>query len=329
MNVHMRKFPRPALRAAVSFFIAVFPVFHGSIAGAASAPALLDRVVASVNDDLITWSEVHEAAVLDGTAADKKPEAEVLQDLIDRKLVVQQALKEGVRITNAEVRQAVDDIRNKYGMNEREFLAALKTQGISMERYKRRIAEELTISRYLYRIIRAKIVVPETDITKTLAEEGLTPEGVEEIRLRMIVLRTDSQRDKAAAMDLAEKIRSRAAGGEDFGDLARTYSDDPSADDGGDVGYIRKGTIQPEIEARAFAMEPGTVGAPFSVGDRVYILRLDGKRNNDAEYRKRRAEILKKKTDEVFTTRYRETINSLRRQASIELFSSNRELVKK
>jgi len=281
------------------------------------AGTLLDRVVATVNGDVITWSEIQEAKTL-SSAAEGLDDDVVLEELIVRRLLLQEAEKTGTRITEDEVNGAIGDIQAKFGMTDSQFQEAIRAQGTSFERYRKRIREEISISRYLYRTIRANIVVPEKDIEEALQREGFDSKGVEEIRLRMILLSTGSKRSIEEATSLGREIHDRIEKGEPFEELAREYSDAPSSDGSGDVGYVRRDNIRSEIADVAFAMEAGTVSDPFVAGDAVYILRVDGRRNDDEAYRRRRAALLNEKSEKIFQAKYREHIRELRNSASIE-----------
>ena len=117
-----------------------------------------DRIIAVVNDDIITSSELK-------TADTKVFQSTSLSFLIEKKLQLQAAKKKGVSVTNAEVDEALDDIKkmNKF-TSEEEMKEALLKEGISIEDYKREITEQLIILKIVNREVKSKISVSDKDI---------------------------------------------------------------------------------------------------------------------------------------------------------------------
>jgi len=134
----------------------------------------------------------------------------------------------------------------------------------------------------------------------------------------MIMLEPKPGRTAADALETAKGIATRIRNGEDFQDLSREFSDAPSSDAGGDVGYVREDMLKKGIAEIAFGMEAGTVSEPFLLDDTVYLLRVDGRRVNDASYRARRAELVTERTEEAFRAHYAERLRELKSHASIE-----------
>ena len=123
-----------------------------------NAYATEDRIIAVVNDDIITSSELK-------TADTKVFQSTSLSFLIEKKLQLQAAKKKGISVSNAEVDEAVNDIKkmNRFTSDE-EMNAALLKEGISVEDYKREIREQLIIMKLVNREVKAKISVSDKDV---------------------------------------------------------------------------------------------------------------------------------------------------------------------
>ena len=147
--------------------------------GAPPRGMILDRVVASVNDEAITLSEVQE----EGQPVIRKifqdfvgPERErrveeaqqrLMDDLIDRRMMYQVAKQDGLTPSPAEVQGAIDELkRNNNVTDETHFRALLKAEGLTVEQIRRSIAERLAIGRLLIRQIRSSIILSEDELLK-------------------------------------------------------------------------------------------------------------------------------------------------------------------
>lgn len=132
--------------------------------------------------------------------------------------------------------------------------------------------------------LRSQIEVPDEELQAYYDEHVDDFTREEQVRARHILLRVGADRDEAAATALAEELKGRLAAGEDFAELAKEYSEDPSnAERGGDLGFFGRGAMVPEFESAAFGAEPGTVVGPVVTDFGVHLIDVMSKNQGGAQ----------------------------------------------
>src|SRR5208337_3132903 len=156
-------------------------IITAGFASVAQSSILLDRVVAIVNKEVITWSDLYREMEFDAsdqvrTMKDvdrrrffKENEISFLENLIDLKLQLQEAAKVEITTTDADVAAAVKNIKNKYSMTDEIFNETIKKDGFTLETYQKKLREQITVSRVVDQEVRSKILVTERDIDVYLA----------------------------------------------------------------------------------------------------------------------------------------------------------------
>ncbi|MEW6599734.1 MAG: SurA N-terminal domain-containing protein, partial [Nitrospirota bacterium] len=245
-------------------------------AGTAAGPVLLDRIVATVNDEIITWSDLMNVILIDGRQVldrlsgeerEKKireAERPVLNSLIEMKLQLQEARKMNLDVSDPEIRGAIDEIMTKYGLTEEKLMESLKAEGLTREDYEARLTDQILLQKVINYAVRNNVVVSDGEIEKYYNEHISEFDGGEKIRIRQIffALPQDSARKEEIEIK-AREIEQRIKAGEDFTQLAAEFSEDPSRAFGGDLGYISTGTAMKEIEDAAAPLNKGEVSSPF------------------------------------------------------------------
>ncbi len=293
---------------------------------------LLDRIVAVVNGEVIAWSELMEfipAQMLESVEtlpAEKKEmaisliESESLDKMIEARLQLQEAKRLRLSVGDAEVDAAIDDIKAKYELNDDDLLKTLEGQKLTFERYRSNLKEQLIVSRVVNDVVKSKVVVSEEEVDERLKEEypELVP-GKSEARLRLICLKHGAERTEQEAMELADEIKKRCEAGENFDELAKLYSSDPSAESGGDLGFVRRGTILPEIEDAAFSLDAGGISDPLNIDDSVWLIMAESFKDQTSEIYARKEIIRNQLRDSGFQKQYRTWLARLKGRASIEI----------
>ncbi|HSB51160.1 MAG TPA: peptidylprolyl isomerase [Dissulfurispiraceae bacterium] len=294
----------------------------------AEGAILLDRVMAIVNKDVITWSEVYKnmefeaADVVKGMSEDdrrrffKENERAFLEKMIDLKLVLQEASKIGISAGDEDVRKAIEGIKKKYGMNDEQFAESIAREGFTVEDYKKKLAEQITTGRIVEQEVRSKVLVSEKDIDAYLEEHPDLQSQSEGFSLSRIFLRKADERSKVdeKALDIYSRIKS----GEDFGLLARQYSEDATAKSGGDCGFLKKAEVSPEFLSVLSTMKPGEVSEPFWTATGVYIVRLDAVQEFKGPQELRES-VRQRLTQEGFEKEYKNWVKGLRERAYVDI----------
>jgi peptidyl-prolyl cis-trans isomerase SurA len=296
---------------------------------ASDAAVLLDRVVAVVNKEVITWSELYK--MMENEAADqvralkeeerlkifKDSEAAFLEKLIDIKLQIHEARRLGLDVTTEEVTEAVENIKKKYSLTDNALEESLKKEGLSFEGYKKRLSEQIVISKVVSQQIRNKVVVSEEEVKKYMEANKESFTDGETFKIKQIFLgRPKDDADIKVIEDRASIIIQRLKAGEDFSLLAEEYSEDPSGKLGGDLGFIKKSQMAKEFIDALNSMKVGEFSNPFWTEKGLHIIKLEEKVAEQSTDEARES-VLKQLTESQFSERYKSWIKGLREKAYI------------
>jgi peptidyl-prolyl cis-trans isomerase SurA len=295
------------------------------------AAILLDRVVAVVNKEVITWSELYKVMEFEATTQIKnlseaeraklfkESEASFLETLIDMRLQLQEARSFGLEVTQEEVKETIENIQKKYSMTQTDFIDSLKKEGLSFDDYQKRLSEQILINKVVNYQIRNKIVVSDAEVKRYMEANREAFSGSETYKLRQIFFqKPEGTMDKKPIEEKALEIIKRLKAGEDFSALARVYSEDPSGRLGGDLGFVNKDIMAKEFVEVLSGMNVGNFSMPFWTVKGLHIIKLDDKvsaQNID----KVREDVRKQLTEEQFSEKYRSWIKGLREKSYIEI----------
>jgi len=268
------------------------------LAAAPPAPSgrVLNRVAALVNGEVVTLRDLEDRAGPEWKAMEQmspgpereKVRAKVLREayeavLFDR-LVDAQARELQVDITDAEVDVLVEDAKQRNKLDDEGLDRALQAEGLTRAKLRERYRRDLKTQR----VIRAKYgsrIVPSEEEVRAYYQEHQREFAVgEEVRARHVFLLLSAEApaaEVARVKALADRAVARLQAGEDFAAVAREMSQGPTAREGGDLGWIRRGVVQREVEAAAFALEAGKVSPPVRTRQGIHVLRVDERRGGE------------------------------------------------
>jgi peptidyl-prolyl cis-trans isomerase SurA len=261
--------------------------------GATPEPRLLDRVAAVVNGEVVTLSELRERAGEDYAAAARMPAGprrdKAVGDALRRawelvlaeKLFHAQAAALGVEITDQQVDVAVEDIKKRNGFDEQKLTQALAEAGLTRQAFRAQVRRDLEGFQILSYKVRSKVKVSDQDVENYYRQHPQEFEGEEERHVRHIFVPLAEDASPAAAEKAqarAQEALRRLAAGEDFGAVAREVSRGPGAEEGGDLGWMRRGTIQKRLEDVIFALADGQVSKPTRVGPGLHVFKVEARR---------------------------------------------------
>ena len=292
------------------------------------AAVLLDRVVAIVNQDVITWSELYKAMEADASPKVKElrddekrkifkeNETFFLETLINVRLQLQEAKNMGIRVSDEELQEAIGNIQKKYSMSEAAFGESLKIEGFTYAEYKKRLREQIIISKLVNMEIRNKIVITDEDLNKFVAENKEILENTERYKISQILLKKQKDTDNSKIEEKAGELLRKIEQGGSFSDLAQQYSEDPSAKAGGDLGLLKKSQLNKIFIDILSAMKPGDVSKPFWTESGLHIIKLESRAEakNKDEAREEAKNIL---INKIYAERFNAWIKSLREKSFI------------
>jgi len=261
----------------------------------AQAVVLVDRIVAVVNKDVVTYSELNEAVGMaqrqlerQGTAAPERAllERQMLERLILDKAQLQLARETGIRIDELSLDRAVERIAQSNNMTLADFRRALEGDGVSFDAWRNEVRQQMIMTRLREREVENRVQVSDTEVDLFLEQQKNRPQESEEFNLSHILVRVPegaSPERIRAARERAEKAVAEARSGESFARVAASYSDAPDALQGGALGW-RTHERMPELFAEAvMKMKPGEVSEPLRSPAGFHIVQLLDKRGAGAE----------------------------------------------
>lgn len=248
----------------------------------------MDRVIAKVNDEIITLSEVQERTVrelgrLRSIENENIPVVEdimrkVLNRMIEDILILGQGKKIGITISDDRVLAALDEIKNTNSLTDEELIAMLEAESQTLEEYKDTIRDQILLSKVISIEIKNRIVVSEKQILRYYEnnkKEFWQAGKVKASHILFLMDETLTQTEKNTKEALAEKVLQKIREGVDFVDLAKAYSEDVSADSGGDLGELERGKMVPELERVVFSMREGEVSGIVRSPYGLHIIKVN------------------------------------------------------
>jgi Parvulin-like peptidyl-prolyl isomerase len=298
---------------------------------------VVDRIIAVVNDEIITLYEFNAAFEPyrknientykgdDKEAVIKQTKDAFLQRLIDSVLIEQEAKKSGagIIVKDEEIMEVIQDMSNKQKLSMQDFLKGIAKEGNSIESVKKEIRGQMIRARLLRREIKSKILVSDEEIGEYYNKNRQDYEGKETVRIKQLLLLLPPNADKnikAKMKNEAQQLHKRVMNGESFDLMIVKYSQGPAAAQGGDVGFIGRGTIIPEVEAVAFSLPVGQVSEVIESSVGFHIIQVVDKKGAGLKpIAAVREEIKTKIEDEKLDKKYDEWIASIRAKSHIEI----------
>ena len=284
-----------------------------ALPAAAREALLVDRVVAVVNKDVITLTELAERT--ERAAADLRrqriaaPERAVLQRQVLERLVLdkaqlQLAQSTGMRVDELQLDRAVQRIAQNNGMALSEFRRALERDGVDFERFRADLRQQILLARLREREVDDRVQVSEAEIDAYLEEHKASLASAVEYDVAHILVRVPEQarpEQVEQARARAARVREEARAGADFARLAASHSDAGDALQGGALGWRAPGRL-PELFAEALrSLQPGAVSDLLRSPAGFHVVKLLGRRGagDAAPVTQTRARHILVKTNEI------------------------------
>jgi peptidyl-prolyl cis-trans isomerase SurA len=243
---------------------------------------VVDRVVGVVNDEVILLSELEETGktffqkIIDSTPEAQRQEAlldgrnQVLDSLIEKKLIGQKAKTNKISISDEEFKKAFDQMVLRSGLSKEQFVDKIKQSGLTMEAYEKNFRYQLLENKLISYDIRSKIVITDAMVKEYYdnhAAKQTMKDGYYLLQMGFTWGQTpDAQKsapnmyaDKVDAKQRAERIHKLVKEGQDFKELAKKYSNLPSAKDGGDIGIFQEDDMMADMKEAVIHLKPGQI----------------------------------------------------------------------
>jgi len=302
------------------------------ISGVFVRPAAADnKILVVVNDDVITEQDLSvgfnqivadlqkEYSGNELKAKTEEARKEYLNQMIEDKLILQEAKRRGVIVDESEIEDRFKEVKSKFP-SEEVFYSEVQKAGLSTEVLKKRYKDNIMMGRLVSHEVKDKVVVTPFEIEqyyKEHSQELISPEAV---RIRTIMLRYEGKESEALTKQKADDIMRLIKEGRDFGELAKLYSQGIRSEEGGDFGFVEKGQMREDFDNVIFNLKEGEVSAPLKTDTGYFIFKVEEKRQSKplsmAEARDDIENIIYRQKAQK---RYEEWMAKLKRDAFIQI----------
>lgn len=258
-------------------------LYSGIIAAGTSYGLTVDRVIATVNNEAITFSDYQRFVKGMNVKEDSdKVDEALLKGLIEVKVILQEAIRKGIEVSDVEINGVIEEFKKQNNLSSQEDLEKLLAkEGISIPDFRRLIKEKVTGLKLINIEVDPKIVVTDKEVEdfyNTHKKDYLnSPEKVE-VKAIFLRLRKDASATEITDLKRAVlKITGLLKGGGNFERLVEEYADEPLRSQKGRLGEFVRGSLMSPLENKAFSMKNGEISEPIWVKEGVYILQLVNK----------------------------------------------------
>ncbi len=293
---------------------------------------IFDQVVARVNNEIITRSDLEERAAMEISRMQASGQTDMpnfdemksmmLDRIIQEKLIIFDGKRIGLNIDEKKVEAALDEIRNRNNLQEGDLEKMLEKEGRSIEDYKENIRNQILLSRVIGLQVKGRIKVSDDELKKYYHEhqkEYWNPPKINVRHILFILEETLPEKDVKTKEQKAQEVMRKLKSGEKFETMAQLYSEDVSAQNGGDLGILERGKMIPEFENAAFALKEGEISEIIRSPYGIHIIKVDkiipGQTTPIEEVRDKITNTL---SMEKFQDQYQEYIEEIKTKAFIE-----------
>ena len=272
-----------------SLFILLFPATQ---IAAKTSVTPLDKIIAIVDDNIITQVELNERIKLISQQLKQRGNRlpsndvlrkQVLERLILEKLQLEMAKKTGIRITDEMVNRVIANIARENRLSMEQFLKVLKKDGYDFSDFRENIRREVTISRLRKMRVENNINISEQEIDNFLNQYLKGQSGNTEYRLRHILIATpeaSTPEQIEIAKEKAQKVFSELENGADFAQKAVAVSSDEQALKGGDLGWRKVAQLPTLFAPIVHKMRKKDLKGPLRSASGFHIIKLEDKRSD-------------------------------------------------
>ena len=298
--------------------------------------AVVDRIVAVVNQEIITLSEVEKLVGslreiraegrldrLEKKKQIREVQRKALEQLIDEKLVDHEVKKQGIKVTAKDVEATVDGIKQRNGMTQEQFESALTREGLTLDTLKKQIEKRLLRTKLIQYSVKVEPKNEERELKDFYQKNIDLYRGMESYRTCHILFRVPKEASPEEVREIkkkCQKVLEKIKGGEDFGEMALLYSEDVTAKDRGDLGYFNKGELLPAFEREALRLEVGEVSGIVRTDYGFHLIKMLDRRGRtppsfEEVKEKVRADYYEREMERAF----KQFLSSLREKSVIEI----------
>lgn len=290
---------------------------------------VVDKVEVVVNDEMITRREIdrllvpiyekYQATYDTKTLITKMNEArqKVVEQMIEDKLIYGEAKKAGIKIDERSIDDRIESMVKNTGGRD-NFDKMLASQQITIKELRNRYIEQAMSHRFIEYKFGSKVTIAPSEISDYYSKHADKFSQPEEALVRNILIKPGE--DPARSAKLAGEILKRLKEGCDFGGLAKIYSEGPAAQEGGLMGYVKRGDLMPQIEDAVFKLKGGEMSGIIKTSVGYHILKVEERRPGKV---RSFGEVKREVEEAIFTekmnSKVKGWVESLKKNAYIEI----------
>ena len=288
--------------------------------GLSYATEVIDRIVAIVNDDIITLSDFNKYIVSLPKQTVEINKDQALNDLVEQMILTQEAAKLGITVTDAEIDRSIESVKGKLDMSDEQMNEMLTKQNLTTEQFRNQWRLQILSGKLVSTLVKGRIAVTDEEIKDLYKQYYGEIENADEVEIAHILISFDASEEQQA-LQKANKVAELAKSGSNFSKLVSEYSDDTfSKDKEGALGYFNKGELVSELEDVVSVTEVGKTSGPVKTISGFHIIKVLDRNTLDEssvdQYREQlRQEIYKQKVTEELE----KYIAGIRENAYIEI----------
>jgi len=316
----------------IAWLLMLSVLMHPAVEGA----EYVDRIVAVVNDDIITLSELNEQAkpYTEQILARHLPAAQrqemlftvrdkVLNGLIDQKLTDQEFKRADINVSDAEIDATIERIKDARFLTDEDLRHILEQQGLSMEAYRSQIKTQILRMKLINIEVKSKIVITQEDIAAYYKNHSDLYGGEKKYHLRNILLKppvlaneTEEEAFRKKMATIVENLKRGAS----FEEMAREYSQSPLAADGGDLGAFELKALSPQIRDAVEKLKSGQFTDFLSTDQGYQLFYIEDITESPAKPLKEiSGEIHEKLFNEIVDSKFQSWLKDLRKKSHIRI----------
>lgn len=288
--------------------------------GLSYATEVIDRIVAIVNDDIITLSDFNKYIVSLPVQTVEINKDQALNDLVEQMILTQEAAKLGITVTDAEIDRSIESVKGKLDMSDEQMNEMLTKQNLTTEQFRNQWRLQILSGKLVSTLVKGRIAVTDEEIKDLYKQYYGEIENADEVEIAHILISFDASEEQQA-LQKANKVAELAKSGSNFSKLVSEYSDDTfSKDKEGVLGYFNKGELVSELEDVVSVTEVGKTSGPVKTISGFHIIKvLDRNTLDESSVDQYREQLRQEIYNQKVTEELEKYIAGIRENAYIEI----------
>jgi len=297
------------------------------------AAEVVDRIVAIVNDEVITLTELNQELLpyvekinRSDYPREKKDKIvyqlkqDMLDRMIDRMLTDQEVARIGITVSENEVDTAIERLKQSQFMTQEDLEKALAHDGVTYQEYREKIHQEILRPKLINYSVKSKVVVTDTDIEAYYHDHKALYTAKKKYHLYNILISFDrSGGSKSALFEKAQKIREMLDRGDSFKELAETYSQAPNASEGGDLGILEADHLSDTLKQKISKLKEKEYSDVIETEQGFQLFYVEDIQSAGVKkFEDVKEEIAKTLYDEIVEKKFNSWLDSLRENSHIK-----------